>query len=610
MLTNFNLQSLYSNSNLLNTNIDNDENEFPKSLSEKQRELYYNYRNTRNLINKFCDDHFEFSNNKDNDFKWDMFLNAEDIFVNIFRREILSNSVFSNNIVTDANADPNKVKHIEVDFPNDDNKHDVNLESFQSNLNFVTNLCDICERVGSVPNHEQMAFLRKEIHEINKLLPSNLYIPFLKDSIRNYIICHIPVTEMRIFRTKNRAPFMITVEAVRIDEIINDVIKMAKRGGRDTSNVNNSVNDGQKYMKFNKDVRSRSFSMSNSESKNELFIAKNDTVKSFAGKTDTKTRKATDIDIIRNRGSSIMKMLAESDIQLSKPVIISNLEAENKKTTPLRGEKKIILEEKAEYEESFVKDDMDELVKRKMTAYPIRPSTIKDKEKEKVDDIIINKKVNFDDKVTTSNKNSDEKSITEPDIDITNDELIITIKNKPRNYTTHELNAPKLSNKMVDEDNYDDENDKDDKDNEDSNTNTNADEHKSYNPSMSVEFEDIFGELFEEQSMRIKSTSPFGKLSTWKLFKMIIKSGEDLRQEQFATQLINEFYQIFQLEKVDCWLNTYEIIATGNDVGIIECVPNAISIDQLKKKIRGNSLRNFFENYFGPTDSKSNKIFY
>lgn len=85
----------------------------------------------------------------------------------------------------------------------------------------------------------------------------------------------------------------------------------------------------------------------------------------------------------------------------------------------------------------------------------------------------------------------------------------------------------------------------------------------------------------------------------------IVKSGEDLRQEQFATQLINEFYQIFMLEKVLCWVNPYEILATGNNVGIIECVPNAISVDQLKRKIGNTSLRRFYETYFGPINSES-----
>ena len=47
------------------------------------------------------------------------------------------------------------------------------------------------------------------------------------------------------------------------------------------------------------------------------------------------------------------------------------------------------------------------------------------------------------------------------------------------------------------------------------------------------------------------------------------------------------------------------MIATGDNVGIIEFVPNQISIDSLKRKIRNNSLRTFFENYFGPTNSQS-----
>ncbi len=88
---------------------------------------------------------------------------------------------------------------------------------------------------------------------------------------------------------------------------------------------------------------------------------------------------------------------------------------------------------------------------------------------------------------------------------------------------------------------------------------------------------------------------------------MIIKNGEDLRQEQFATQLINEFYQIFQLEEVDIWLKPYEILSTGHDVGLIECVPNSISLDQLKRKSKNiNNLSQFYETYYGPTNSESN----
>ena len=54
----------------------------------------------------------------------------------------------------------------------------------------------------------------------------------------------------------------------------------------------------------------------------------------------------------------------------------------------------------------------------------------------------------------------------------------------------------------------------------------------------------VFGESFSQKGKNIKKRSLFGKLNSHKIFRCIIKTHEDLRQEQFATQLINEFYQI------------------------------------------------------------------
>ena len=106
----------------------------------------------------------------------------------------------------------------------------------------------------------------------------------------------------------------------------------------------------------------------------------------------------------------------------------------------------------------------------------------------------------------------------------------------------------------------------------------------------------VFGEKIEEQTRRLKMHSPFGNCKSWKLFKFIVKSGEDLRQEQFATQLINEFNQIFRLENVDMWLKPYEI----------ECVPNAVSLDYLQRKAKGfTTLRRYFEQYFGDINKES-----
>lgn len=60
-----------------------------------------------------------------------------------------------------------------------------------------------------------------------------------------------------------------------------------------------------------------------------------------------------------------------------------------------------------------------------------------------------------------------------------------------------------------------------------------------------------FKENFKDQAKRIRSRSPFGKLKTWDMVRVIVKSGDDLRQEQLAMQLISFFLQIFQNKKLD-----------------------------------------------------------
>lgn len=110
-----------------------------------------------------------------------------------------------------------------------------------------------------------------------------------------------------------------------------------------------------------------------------------------------------------------------------------------------------------------------------------------------------------------------------------------------------------------------------------------------------------FRENFEEMKERIRKKSPFGKLHTWDLVQVIVKCGDDLRQEQLAMQLISLFKQIFKRYRIDLWIKDYEIIATGYDCGILECVKDAVSIDSLKKSLplNQNSLLDFFKQQFG-----------
>ena len=74
---------------------------------------------------------------------------------------------------------------------------------------------------------------------------------------------------------------------------------------------------------------------------------------------------------------------------------------------------------------------------------------------------------------------------------------------------------------------------------------------------------DFFGEDSSEEAERIKRDSPFRHLKSWKLVHLIVKSGADMKEEQFAVQLISQFDQIFKLEKTKLILTPYEIVSLG-----------------------------------------------
>ena len=44
---------------------------------------------------------------------------------------------------------------------------------------------------------------------------------------------------------------------------------------------------------------------------------------------------------------------------------------------------------------------------------------------------------------------------------------------------------------------------------------------------------------------------------------LMVKTGDDIKQEQFAMQLINRFQYIFRREKLDCVVFPYEVISLG-----------------------------------------------
>ena len=136
------------------------------------------------------------------------------LFQDSIHTSVVQTSSAGDNQSKDTNSD-GKIKEVGDNF-----KNDINLKSFLSTMNFIDSLCNICKDSISIPIEEQIIFIKREISDLNKELPANVYIPFLNNSIRNHFVVHMPISELRIFRTKTRVLYMTTIEIVRIDEII------------------------------------------------------------------------------------------------------------------------------------------------------------------------------------------------------------------------------------------------------------------------------------------------------------------------------------------------------------------------------------------------------
>ncbi|ORZ05102.1 kinase-like domain-containing protein [Absidia repens] len=119
----------------------------------------------------------------------------------------------------------------------------------------------------------------------------------------------------------------------------------------------------------------------------------------------------------------------------------------------------------------------------------------------------------------------------------------------------------------------------------------------------------VLSEAWQVKMTRIRNNSPFGQLPNWRLLSVIVKQGADLRQEQFTIQLIREIQKIWQNCDVDAWVKYYRVLVTSENSGLIETIPNTVSVHSIKKNAnakQGNSgytLRDFFKQQWGSPKS-------
>lgn len=86
----------------------------------------------------------------------------------------------------------------------------------------------------------------------------------------------------------------------------------------------------------------------------------------------------------------------------------------------------------------------------------------------------------------------------------------------------------------------------------------------------------------------------------------IVKSNDDLRQEVACIQLIELCQEIFNESNLGdmLWLKPYRIISTGPSAGFVETLPNTLSIDAIKKTNGFISLPKYFDNLYGSSTQR------
>eukprot|EP00659_Diplonema_papillatum_P015258 gene15258-23304_t len=105
---------------------------------------------------------------------------------------------------------------------------------------------------------------------------------------------------------------------------------------------------------------------------------------------------------------------------------------------------------------------------------------------------------------------------------------------------------------------------------------------------MQQRLDTIFNSSWHKTVEFVRKATPYGHLPGWGVTAVIVKEGDDMRQEVLAMQLIQTLDKIWKGAEIPVRLHPYGVVVTSEDSGIMEVVTDAVSVDAAKKAMQNH----------------------